>query len=150
MEIQFFSALSTSFNIFAITYRVTNFLPKLVHMLLFSMKKNWISFFINSLFFGFARQRPGDRENEWHWRDQYEKKKLPWIWNRCAGAILQSNLCKGKPQWRGQNVLEWELSLVDTMRKFSLDKNRRFKVAKKAGQPGLWATGRKFLIFAVA
>ncbi len=38
-------ALSTSFNIFVVTYSVTNFLPKLVDMLLFSVKKNWISFF---------------------------------------------------------------------------------------------------------
>ena len=32
-------ALLTSFDIFVVTYRVTNFLAKLVHMLLFSTKK---------------------------------------------------------------------------------------------------------------
>ena len=36
-------ALSMSLNIFVVTYRVTNFLPKLVDMLLFSTEKNWIS-----------------------------------------------------------------------------------------------------------
>ncbi len=46
--------LSTSFDIFVITYRVTNFLPKLVHMLLFSAEKNWISIFGFPLFLGYA------------------------------------------------------------------------------------------------
>ncbi len=32
-------ALSTSFDIFVVTYRVTNFLPKLIYMLLFSTEK---------------------------------------------------------------------------------------------------------------
>ena len=41
--------------IFVVTYRVTNFLPKLVDMLLFSVKKNWISIFWNPLFSGIAR-----------------------------------------------------------------------------------------------
>ncbi len=43
-----------SFNIFVITYRVTNFLPKLVDMLLFSTEKNWISIFGFPLFSGYA------------------------------------------------------------------------------------------------
>ena len=34
-----------SFNIFVVTYRVTNFLPKLVHMLLFSTEKTDFYFF---------------------------------------------------------------------------------------------------------
>ncbi len=38
--------LSTSFNIFVITYRVTNFLPKLVNMLLFSMEKTEFPFLV--------------------------------------------------------------------------------------------------------
>ena len=38
-------ALSTSFDIFVVTYRVTNFLPKLIHMLLFSMEKTEFPFF---------------------------------------------------------------------------------------------------------
>ncbi len=33
-------ALSTSFDIFVITYRVINLLPKLIYMLLFSAEKN--------------------------------------------------------------------------------------------------------------
>ncbi len=48
-------ALSMSFNIFVITHRVTNFLPKLMDMLLFSTgKKNWISIFLIPLFLGVA------------------------------------------------------------------------------------------------
>ena len=42
-------AFSTSFNIFVVTYRVTNFLPKLVDMLLFfifSAEKTEFSFFV--------------------------------------------------------------------------------------------------------
>ena len=43
-------ALSTCFDIFVVTYRVTNFLLKLVDMLLFSAEKNnWISIFWNPL-----------------------------------------------------------------------------------------------------
>ena len=34
-----------SFGIFVVTYRVTNFLPKLVHMLLFSAEKTEFPFF---------------------------------------------------------------------------------------------------------
>ncbi len=37
-------ALLTSFDIFVITYRVTNFLPNLVNMLLFSMEKTGFPF----------------------------------------------------------------------------------------------------------
>ena len=62
-EIQFFSqrhALLTSFDIFVVTYRVTNFLPKLIHMLLFSAGKNWISIFLNPLFSGIAGSTPGE------------------------------------------------------------------------------------------
>ncbi len=39
-------AFSTSFNIFVVTYRVTNFLPKLVDMLLFSMEKTEFPFLV--------------------------------------------------------------------------------------------------------
>ena len=49
MEIQFFCqrhALSTSFDIFVVTYRVTFFLPKLVDMLLFSMEKTEFPFLV--------------------------------------------------------------------------------------------------------
>ena len=46
--------LWTSFDIFVVTYRVTNFLPKLIDMLLFSME-NWISIFGFPLFSGYAR-----------------------------------------------------------------------------------------------
>ncbi len=45
MEIQFFSAKDrhwTSFGIFVVTKRVTNFLPKLVNMLLFSAEKTFV------------------------------------------------------------------------------------------------------------
>ena len=38
--------LSTSFDIFVITYRVTNFLPKLVNMLLFSTEKTEFPFLV--------------------------------------------------------------------------------------------------------
>ena len=38
-------ALSTSFNTFVVTYGVANFLPKLVHLLLFSMEKTEFLFF---------------------------------------------------------------------------------------------------------
>ncbi len=38
-------ALSMSFDIFVVTYRVTNFLPKLVQMLLFSVEKTEFPFF---------------------------------------------------------------------------------------------------------
>ena len=38
-------ALSRCFNIFVVTYRVTNFLPKLVDMLLFSTEKTDCHFF---------------------------------------------------------------------------------------------------------
>ena len=38
-------ALLTSFDIFVVTYRVTNFLPKLVDMLLFSAEKTEFPFF---------------------------------------------------------------------------------------------------------
>ncbi len=37
--------LSTSFDIFVVTYRVTNFVPKLVNMLLFSVEKTEFPFF---------------------------------------------------------------------------------------------------------
>ncbi len=47
-------ALSTSFDIFVVTYRMTNFLLKLVTMLLFSMEKNWISTSGFPLFSGYA------------------------------------------------------------------------------------------------
>ncbi len=49
MEIQFFpskTALWKSFDIFIVTYRVTNFLPKLVDMLLFSVEKTEFPFFV--------------------------------------------------------------------------------------------------------
>ncbi len=39
-------ALSTSFDIFVVTYRVTNFLPKLLHMLLFCMEKTEFPFMV--------------------------------------------------------------------------------------------------------
>ena len=48
MKFSFFRqrhALSTSFDIFVVTYRVTNFLPKLINMLLFSTKKTEFPFF---------------------------------------------------------------------------------------------------------
>ncbi len=49
MEIQFLPSkirIVKSFDIFAVTYRVTNVLPKLVNMLLFSTgKKTEFSFF---------------------------------------------------------------------------------------------------------
>ncbi len=48
MEIQFFHQrheLLTSFDKF-VTYRVTNFLPKLLDMLLFSMEKNEVPFLV--------------------------------------------------------------------------------------------------------
>ena len=57
MKFSFFHqrhALSTSFDIFVVTYRVTNFLPKLVHMLLFSTEKTEFPFFWNPLFSGIA------------------------------------------------------------------------------------------------
>ena len=38
-------ALSTSFDIFVVTCRVTNFVPKLVNMLLFSVEKTEIYIF---------------------------------------------------------------------------------------------------------
>ncbi len=41
-----------SFNIFVVTYRVTNFLTKLVNML--SGEKNWISIFWIPIFSGIA------------------------------------------------------------------------------------------------
>ncbi len=48
-EIQFFfpskTALWMSFDIFVVTYRVTNFLLKLVNMLLFSTEKTQFPFF---------------------------------------------------------------------------------------------------------
>ncbi len=47
-------ALLTSFDIFVVTYRVTNALPKLLDILLFSMVKTEFQFFFNSLFWGFA------------------------------------------------------------------------------------------------
>ncbi len=56
-ENQFFpskTASSTRFDIFVVTYRVTNFLPKLVDILLFSAQKNWISIFWIPLFSGVA------------------------------------------------------------------------------------------------
>ena len=49
MEIQFFRqrhALLTSFDIFVVTYRVTNFLPKLINMLLFSTEKTEFPFLV--------------------------------------------------------------------------------------------------------
>ena len=39
-------ALSMSFNIFVVTYRVTNFLPKLINMLLFSREKTEFPFLV--------------------------------------------------------------------------------------------------------
>ncbi len=47
-----------SFDIFVVTFRVTNFFPKLVHMLLFSLEKNWISIFWIPLFSGIAIEKP--------------------------------------------------------------------------------------------
>ena len=47
-------ALLMNFDIFVVTYRVTNFLPKLVNMPLFSAEKNWISIFCFPLFLGIA------------------------------------------------------------------------------------------------
>ena len=50
-EIQFIPqrhALSMSFDNFVVTYRVTNVLPKLIHMLVFSMEKNKFPFFSNT------------------------------------------------------------------------------------------------------
>ena len=35
-----------SFGIFLVTYRVTNFLPKLINMLLFSIEKTEFPFFV--------------------------------------------------------------------------------------------------------
>ena len=43
-------ALWMSFNIFVVTYRVTNFLPKLVNMLLFSVKKTEFPFLVSPYF----------------------------------------------------------------------------------------------------
>ncbi len=48
MKFSFFCqrhTLSTSFDIFIVTYKVTNFLPKLVDMLLFSAEKTEFPFF---------------------------------------------------------------------------------------------------------
>ncbi len=47
------NTLSTSFYIFVITYRVTNFLPKLRHAIIFYWK-NWISIFGFTLLSGYA------------------------------------------------------------------------------------------------
>ncbi len=58
-EIQFFfcqsHALWTSFDIFVVTYRVSNFLPKLMDILLFSMEKTEFPFFLIPLFSGITR-----------------------------------------------------------------------------------------------
>ena len=57
--------LSTSFDIFVITYRVTDFLPKLINMLLFSTKKTEFPF----LLFPYFRVMPGhlpDSSLKWH------------------------------------------------------------------------------------
>ncbi len=48
MKFSFFHqrhAMSTSFDIFMVTYRVTNFLPKLIDLLLFSVEKTEFPFF---------------------------------------------------------------------------------------------------------
>ncbi len=46
--------LLISFDIFVVTYRVTNFLPKLLDMLLFSTEKTELPFFGFPLFSGYA------------------------------------------------------------------------------------------------
>ncbi len=65
MEIKFFPSKTMSFDIFVITYRVTNFLPKLVDMLLFSTEKTEFPFLV----FPYFRVMPGMTYTNW-WRDR--------------------------------------------------------------------------------
>ena len=91
MKFSFFSskhALSTSFNIFV----VTNFLPKLVDILLLSTEKNWISIFWIPLFLGIAsfqagphRARRGAAPRFCYSTKQGEKR----IWCGCNIRIYQ-------------------------------------------------------------
>ena len=64
--------LSMSFNIFVVTYRMTNFLPKLFDRLLFSMEKNWISIFDFPIFGCILPSKTGFKQDHcaqsWSWQ----------------------------------------------------------------------------------
>ena len=71
LKFSFFSqrqALLTSFDIVVVTYRVTNILPKLVNMLLFSMEKTEFPFLVFPYFRVMpfrTRVRKGSRKSGW-------------------------------------------------------------------------------------
>ena len=75
-------ALSTSFDIFVVTYRVTKFLPKLMDMLLFSMEKNWISIFC----FPYFPVLPGCTRS--HARMLSELKSFSSSWELCNFCVV--------------------------------------------------------------
>ena len=102
-------ALSTSFNIFVVTKWMTNFLPKLVDMPLYSMEKTEFLFF-NSPIFGFCwlfwkrkplqfRQRPNDA---------FLINKIPeahpavitWCGFHLGRGNLRQNNKAAVPEWR--------------------------------------------------
>ncbi len=95
MEIQFFfcqrHALSRSFDIFVITYRVKNFLPKLIDMLLFSTeKKNEFPFFV----FPYFSVLPPSTGKEMPWAVLFRKSNF-WHGNNSSTSqrpTIQSSL----------------------------------------------------------
>ena len=66
-------ALSMSFDIFVVTYRVTNFLPKLVDMLIFSMERTECPFFV----FPYFRVLPVGGKSHHLW-------KRICVWTMCS------------------------------------------------------------------
>ncbi len=66
--------LSTSFDIFVVTHRVTNFFPKTGgHAIIFCGKNEFLGFFFNSLFFGVANRTTKSTEKK-KTRSQKNKK----------------------------------------------------------------------------
>ena len=65
-------------TVFVVTYRVTNFLPKLIDMLLFS-RKNWISIFIIPLFSGIARKKRNYSQTDDPHMSQHSSTYGQWV-----------------------------------------------------------------------
>ncbi len=97
-------ALSTSFNIFVLTHSVTNFLPKLVDILLFSTEK------LNFLFFHFPIF--------WFYRGR--KRKARHLTDLAPGAVwwLQRSRSLSRRGYRGADQRWWSED------KYDLEQNR--------------------------
>ncbi len=100
MEIQFFPSktwIVDKFWYFVVTYRVTNFLPKLIDMLLFSKEKNWISIFSGFPLFSDFALSVATLQQDWN-------KKRSSIVKACWSVLGRCCLKIGLEHIRQENV----------------------------------------------